>query len=249
MLPLTTSCLVRNPSTNSKTCSPCRSSRLRRDRGMIARWQNTRTRLTRQKEREREIERKCLINRIVNAIDFRLECVVNALCRGLGHAASSLSRLVLDMNLSGEQVSRVCEALRGCVQVQALHLPHLGCGCEGLASVAELLKERPLLALNLAGSWGTKNEDPSSSGISMGKTLPLLCVIPAPLAARSLLSTCLSARPRCRRAAKREFVVLLLSEPRRCAILWPLDKESMLSKVRLLRSKRLRCRVNATTNE
>ncbi|OAD56855.1 Protein NLRC5 [Eufriesea mexicana] len=98
-----------------------------------------------------------------------LECVVNALCRGLSHASSSLARLVLDMNLSGEQVSRVCDALRGCVQVQALHLPHLGCGCEGLASVAELLKERPLLALNLAGSWGAKNEDPSSSGISMGK--------------------------------------------------------------------------------
>lgn len=117
-----------------------------------------------------------LINTLINMIDFRLECVVNALCRGLSHASASLSRLVLDMNLSGEQVSRVCEALRGCIQVQALHLPHLGCGCEGLASVAELLKERPLLALNLAGSWGSKNEDPSSSGISMGKTLPLLCV-------------------------------------------------------------------------
>lgn len=97
---------------------------------------------------------------------------MNALCRGLSHASTSLARLVLDMNLSGEQVSRVCDALRDCVQVQALHLPHLGCGCEGLASVAELLKERPLLALNLAGSWGAKNEDPSSSGISMGKTLP-----------------------------------------------------------------------------
>lgn len=110
-------------------------------------------------------------------IGFRLECVVNALCRGLSHASGSLSRLVLDMNLSGEQVSRVCEALRGCIQVQALHLPHLGCGCEGLASVAELLKERPLLALNLAGSWGAKNEDPSSSGISMGKILLLLLSI------------------------------------------------------------------------
>lgn len=101
---------------------------------------------------------------------------MNALCRGLSHASGSLSRLVLDMNLSGEQVSRVCEALRGCIQVQALHLPHLGCGCEGLASVAELLKERPLLALNLAGSWGAKNEDPSSSGISMGKTLLLFAL-------------------------------------------------------------------------
>ncbi|XP_063991392.1 uncharacterized protein LOC135169905 [Diachasmimorpha longicaudata] len=98
----------------------------------------------------------------------RLECVVNALCRGLSNASSHLARLVLDMNLSGDQVSRVCTALRDCVQVQALHLPHLSCGCEGLASVAELLKERPLLALNLAGSWGAKNEDPSSSGISMG---------------------------------------------------------------------------------
>lgn len=117
------------------------------------------------------------INAVINTIDFRLECVVNALCRGLSHASGNLSRLVLDMNLSGEQVSRVCEALRDCIQVQALHLPHLGCGCEGLASVAELLKERPLLALNLAGSWGAKNEDPSSSGISMGKTLLLLLSI------------------------------------------------------------------------
>lgn len=121
--------------------------------------------------------RQYLINDVINAIGFRLECVVNALCRGLSHASGSLSRLVLDMNLSGEQVSRVCEALRGCIQVQALHLPHLGCGCEGLASVAELLKERPLLALNLAGSWGAKNEDPSSSGISMGKILLLLLSI------------------------------------------------------------------------
>nr|XP_034176921.1 uncharacterized protein LOC117602706 isoform X1 [Osmia lignaria]XP_034176922.1 uncharacterized protein LOC117602706 isoform X1 [Osmia lignaria]XP_034176923.1 uncharacterized protein LOC117602706 isoform X1 [Osmia lignaria]XP_034176924.1 uncharacterized protein LOC117602706 isoform X1 [Osmia lignaria]XP_034176925.1 uncharacterized protein LOC117602706 isoform X1 [Osmia lignaria] len=109
-----------------------------------------------------------VITCLEEAAHDRLECVVNALCRGLSHASSSLARLVLDMNLSGEQVSRVCEALRSCVQVQALHLPHLGCGCEGLASVAELLKERPLLALNLAGSWGAKNEDPSSSGISMG---------------------------------------------------------------------------------
>ncbi|XP_076234744.1 uncharacterized protein LOC143179414 [Calliopsis andreniformis] len=109
-----------------------------------------------------------VITCLEEAAHDRLECVVNALCRGLSHASSSLARLVLDMNLSGEQVSRVCESLRSCVQVQALHLPHLGCGCEGLASVAELLKERPLLALNLVGSWGAKNEDPSSSGISMG---------------------------------------------------------------------------------
>ncbi|XP_071869445.1 uncharacterized protein isoform X2 [Bombus fervidus] len=109
-----------------------------------------------------------VITCLEEAAHDRLECVVNALCRGLSHASASLARLVLDMNLSGEQVSRVCDALRGCVQVQALHLPHLGCGCEGLASVAELLKERPLLALNLAGSWGAKNEDPSSSGISSG---------------------------------------------------------------------------------
>ncbi|KAG6801006.1 hypothetical protein HZU73_03744 [Apis mellifera caucasica] len=109
-----------------------------------------------------------VITCLEEAAHDRLECVVNALCRGLSHASTSLARLVLDMNLSGEQVSRVCDALRDCVQVQALHLPHLGCGCEGLASVAELLKERPLLALNLAGSWGAKNEDPSSSGISMG---------------------------------------------------------------------------------
>ncbi|KAJ8672961.1 hypothetical protein QAD02_004222 [Eretmocerus hayati] len=99
----------------------------------------------------------------------RLECVVSGLCRGLSQASNQLSRLVLDMNLSGEQVSRVCLALRRCEQVQALHLPHLGCGFEGLSAIAELIKERPLLALNLAGSWAAKNDDPSSSGISMGE--------------------------------------------------------------------------------
>ncbi|XP_014299386.1 uncharacterized protein LOC103573202 [Microplitis demolitor] len=98
----------------------------------------------------------------------RLECVVCALCQGLRNASPHLSRVVLDMNLSSEQVSRVCKTLRDCAQVQALHLPHLSCGSDGLASVANLLKERPLFALNLAGSWGTKSEDPSSSGISMG---------------------------------------------------------------------------------
>ncbi|XP_044585930.1 uncharacterized protein LOC123265979 [Cotesia glomerata] len=98
----------------------------------------------------------------------RLECVVCALCQGLRNASPHLSRVVLDMNLSSEQVSRVCKTLRDCSQVQALHLPHLSCGSDGLASVANLLKERPLFALNLAGSWGTKTEDPSSSGISMG---------------------------------------------------------------------------------
>lgn len=92
-----------------------------------------------------------------------------ALCQGLRNASPHLSRVVLDMNLSSEQVSRVCKTLRDCAQVQALHLPHLSCGSDGLASVANLLKERPLFALNLAGSWGTKTEDPSSSGISMGE--------------------------------------------------------------------------------
>ncbi|XP_016837817.1 uncharacterized protein LOC100677826 isoform X2 [Nasonia vitripennis] len=118
------------------------------------------------KRRLREFE--LVVTCLEESAHDRLECVVSALCRALGQASSQLSRLVLDMNLSGEQLSRVCDSLRHCKQVQALHLPHLGCGCEGLASVAELLKERPLLALNLAGSWAAKSEDPSSSGISMG---------------------------------------------------------------------------------
>ena len=53
-----------------------------------------------------------------------------------------------------------------------LHLPHLGCGREGLRAVAGLVRARPLVALNLAGSWGTRRDDPpSSSGVSVGKPI------------------------------------------------------------------------------
>ncbi|XP_067000961.2 uncharacterized protein [Anabrus simplex] len=100
----------------------------------------------------------------------RFQSLVDALCAGLEQEASpSLSKLVLDLNLGTNQVVQLCSALENTSQVSVLHLPHLGCGREGLRAIANLIRARPLVALNLAGSWGMRREDPpSSSGVSVG---------------------------------------------------------------------------------
>ena len=64
---------------------------------------------------------------------------------------------------------QLCVALERTDQVTVLHLPHLGCGRDGLRAIAQLIRARPLVALNLSGSWGMRREDPpSSSGVSVG---------------------------------------------------------------------------------
>jgi hypothetical protein len=66
-------------------------------------------------------------------------------------------------------VVQLCVALEHTDQVTVLHLPHLGCGRDGLRAIARLIRARPLVALNLSGSWGMRREDPpSSSGVSVG---------------------------------------------------------------------------------
>lgn len=87
---------------------------------------------------------------------------------------------MLDLNLGTSQVVQLCRALERAPQITVLHLPHLGCGRDGLHAISELIRQRPLVALNLTGSWGMRREDPqsscaisapSSSGISVGKLL------------------------------------------------------------------------------
>lgn len=101
---------------------------------------------------------------------FRFQSLVDALCEGLEQNASPiLNKLVLDLNLGTCQVVQLCVALEHTDQVTVLHLPHLGCGRDGLRAIAQLIRARPLVALNLSGSWGMRREDPpSSSGVSVG---------------------------------------------------------------------------------
>nr|CAD7201576.1 unnamed protein product [Timema douglasi] len=100
----------------------------------------------------------------------KFQSLVDALCEGLELDPSpSLSKLVLDLNLGTSQVVQLCSSLQKAPQVTFLHLPHLGCGRDGLRAIANLIRCRPLVALNLAGSWGMRREDPpSSSGVSVG---------------------------------------------------------------------------------
>lgn len=81
-----------------------------------------------------------------------------------------LSKLVLDLSLSSSQLAQLCSAIEGAPAVSVLHLPHLGCGADGLRALANLMRVRPLLALNLSGSWGAlvRENDPPSSGASVG---------------------------------------------------------------------------------
>lgn len=89
---------------------------------------------------------------------------MDALSESVEHAASSsLSKLVLDLNLGSAQVAQLCGALEKAPQVTVLHLPHLGCGRDGLRAIADLVRARPLTALNLSGSWGMRRDDPPSS--------------------------------------------------------------------------------------
>ncbi|XP_039282976.1 uncharacterized protein LOC111057093 [Nilaparvata lugens] len=105
-----------------------------------------------------------VITCLEDSVHDRFQCLVDALSEGLTHAASAnLSKLVLDLNLSTAQVAQLCGALRCAPQVNVLHLPHLGCGRDGLKAIAGLLTCRPLVALNLSGSWGMRREDPPSS--------------------------------------------------------------------------------------
>ncbi|KAF4527197.1 hypothetical protein B566_EDAN006124, partial [Ephemera danica] len=76
-------------------------------------------------------------------------------------------------SLDSAQLAQMCVALEGAPAITVLHLPHLGCGPEGLRALASLMRVRPLLALNLSGSWGALVRDtdpPSSSGASVGSS-------------------------------------------------------------------------------
>ncbi|RXG59938.1 hypothetical protein Avbf_14865, partial [Armadillidium vulgare] len=85
----------------------------------------------------------------------RLSPVVDMICDTLPDHAQTLERLVIAMELDGEQVIRLCSVLESTTQVKVLHLPHLACGLKGLEAVAKLVHNNPLVSLNLSGSLST----------------------------------------------------------------------------------------------
>ena len=100
-----------------------------------------------------------------------MNALAACLTRGEIHCPR-LSKLVLDLSLNSCQLAQLCAALEEAPAVSVLHLPHLGCGADGLRALAALMRVRPLLALNLSGSWGAlvRDDPPSSSGASVGSS-------------------------------------------------------------------------------
>ncbi|XP_046401762.1 uncharacterized protein LOC124167786 [Ischnura elegans] len=94
----------------------------------------------------------------------RFDSLVDSICAALESGACPwLQRISLDINPGASQVSRLCQAvLRAPPALSALHLPHLRCGPDALRSLAALITARPLAALDIRGSRGSKRDVPDS---------------------------------------------------------------------------------------
>ncbi|CAG7732749.1 unnamed protein product [Allacma fusca] len=88
----------------------------------------------------------------------RFQAVVDSLCFLLSKQIP-LQKLVLDMDLTSPQVIQLASFIKCHEFIDVLHLPHLGCGPEGLRAIAELLYSKPFLSLSLAGTWRSVNAE------------------------------------------------------------------------------------------
>ncbi|KAK7072483.1 hypothetical protein SK128_012781 [Halocaridina rubra] len=111
-----------------------------------------------------------------------LSPVVDMICDTLPELAQALNKLVVALELDGQQVVQLCEVLQQAPHVRILHLPHLACGLEGLKAVAELVVNNPLVSLNLAGSLSSGTPvDERSTGTGASTPSPTREDAPAPL--------------------------------------------------------------------
>ncbi|XP_068231604.1 uncharacterized protein [Palaemon carinicauda] len=111
-----------------------------------------------------------------------LSPVVDMICDTLPELAQALNKLVVALELDGEQVVQLCEVLKMAPQVRILHLPHLACGLDGLKAVASLVENNPLVSLNLAGSLSSGTPvDERSTGTGASTPSPTREDAPAPL--------------------------------------------------------------------
>ncbi|XP_071547953.1 uncharacterized protein [Panulirus ornatus] len=111
-----------------------------------------------------------------------LSPVVEMICDTLPELAQALNKLVVALELDGEQVMQLCQVLQMAPQVRVLHLPHLACGLDGLKAVAQLVENNPLVSLNLAGSLSSGTPvDERSTGTGASTPSPTREDAPAPL--------------------------------------------------------------------
>lgn len=107
---------------------------------------------------------------------LKLQSVVAALCRTIPRQPR-LSFLLLDLTFSTSQLVQLCSTLEKCPNVTRLSLPHLRCERGAITALASLLNSRPISFLSLPSCWGARDDPPSSSGVSMGKYLIILCML------------------------------------------------------------------------
>ena len=98
--------------------------------------------------------------------------LIQSLCNELrrGQVTPSLSKIVVNVDMSPDQVLALCRALECCPNIQVVHLLHLACTRRAFSGVAALVSARPLLALNLTGSWYADDSD-MPEGLALGSSL------------------------------------------------------------------------------
>ena len=98
-----------------------------------------------------------------------LQPLVDTLCACIGSTA--ISKLVLDMELSGDQVTQLCRALPSS-SVRSLHLLHLSCAWNGLQALTALIHHNSgsnVTGLDLSGCWAPT----ATSSIPVSQTIQL----------------------------------------------------------------------------
>jgi len=96
-----------------------------------------------------------------------LQPLVDTLCSCIGSTA--ISKLVLDMELSGDQVTQLCRALPSS-SVRSLHFLHLSCAWNGLQALTALIHHNSgsnVTGLDLSGCWAATSSIPVSQTIQL----------------------------------------------------------------------------------
>ena len=103
-----------------------------------------------------------------------LQPIVDTLCASI--SLTAISKLVLDMELSGDQVTQLCRALASS-SVRSLHLLHLSCAWNGLQSLTALIHHNSgsnITGLDLSGCWAATSSIPVSQTIQLQVKILLL---------------------------------------------------------------------------
>lgn len=91
-----------------------------------------------------------------------LQPLIDALCSSI--AGATVSKLVLDMDLSSDQVTQLCQSLTSSSSnVRSLHFQHLSCQWHGLQALTALISSGNLTGLDLSGCWVGASSSPEKN--------------------------------------------------------------------------------------